>query len=359
MKKQKTIVSAFLLLIGLIIVFGVALLLQKGNFNDQSRASTGTVMLGKLITVTDRSCTKCVEQCPGADNVLRNCHPMESDGTSMESTCNVAGRIEFCGTKSFCCPSPGGKWTTDLTKCPGGAPKVMTPVSYRLLKDGGVCTSIIVSKTLADPLVGKKVIATGSLEEPYFYATELVQNTCVQQCPGKDNVLRNCTPPEADGTSEDSTCNVAGRSASCGGTQFCCPKPGAKWTKDMAQCPTTSTTPTKTPTPTPFPTTVTNTPPTVSTASLPTGNVGRTYSAAVTANDPNKTDRLNITFFGLPAGLVPGPCGGAVNSGQITCYISGTPTTAGYYKVGITATDDHGGATSTSLPLSIVSVVRQ
>ncbi|MCC6711056.1 MAG: hypothetical protein IT416_01755, partial [Candidatus Pacebacteria bacterium] len=34
---------------------------------------------------------------------------------------------------------------------------------------------------------------------------------CQEQCPGNDGVLRNCTPPESDGSSQDSTCNVKGR----------------------------------------------------------------------------------------------------------------------------------------------------
>ena len=63
---------------------------------------------------------------------------------------------------------------------------------------------------------------------------------CKEECPGSDGVLRNCTPPEADGSSEDSICTYAGRVAACGGTDFCCPSAGGKWTKDMTKCPTTT-----------------------------------------------------------------------------------------------------------------------
>ena len=59
----------------------------------------------------------CREQCPGTDGVLRNCHPPESDGSSSDSICNYAGRVEFCGTQNFCCPVAGGRWTTNMTAC--------------------------------------------------------------------------------------------------------------------------------------------------------------------------------------------------------------------------------------------------
>jgi len=162
---------------------------------------------------------------------------MESDGTSVDSLCNSAGRVVSCGSKNYCCPSANGKWTTDLAKCPSAVIPPKSPAAYKLLKDGGSCVAIVASKTLAEPLVGKQVVATGSLQEPYFYASQLTLNKCVEQCPGKDNVLRNCHPAESDGTSEDSTCNTAGRIAACGGISFCCPTPNSAWTKDLTKCP--------------------------------------------------------------------------------------------------------------------------
>ncbi|HOY61377.1 MAG TPA: hypothetical protein PK045_02630, partial [Candidatus Woesebacteria bacterium] len=35
-----------------------------------------------------------------------------------EQSCNSAGRTESCGGKNYCCPSTGGAWTTDMSKCP-------------------------------------------------------------------------------------------------------------------------------------------------------------------------------------------------------------------------------------------------
>lgn len=57
------------------------------------------------------------EACPGSDGVLRNCHPPADDGGPSASLCNQAGRIEFCGTRNYCCPSAGGQWTSNMTAC--------------------------------------------------------------------------------------------------------------------------------------------------------------------------------------------------------------------------------------------------
>ena len=62
--------------------------------------------------------------------------------------------------------------------------------------------------------------------------------SCTEQCPGSDGVLRNCTPPEADGTAQESLCNSAGRTESCGGATYCCPSAGGAWTTDMSACST-------------------------------------------------------------------------------------------------------------------------
>ena len=83
-------------------------------------------------------------------------------------------------------------------------------------------------------------------------------DTCNEQCPGPDGILYNCTPPEADGTSEDSICNAAGRVESCGGSEYCCPEAGGAWTTDMTACtvdpsPSPSPTPEVSPSPSPTP----------------------------------------------------------------------------------------------------------
>ena len=75
-----------------------------------------------------------------------------------------------------------------------------------------------------------------------FYLTQQSQDLrqqasgCTEECPSSDGILRNCTPPEADGTPEESICNSSfvGRVESCGGTQYCCP--GTSWSSDMTAC---------------------------------------------------------------------------------------------------------------------------
>jgi len=59
--------------------------------------------------------TTCSQSCSGT--TLRDCTVKDSDGTSRDSTCNTVGRIESCGGASYCCPSVGGNWTTDMSKC--------------------------------------------------------------------------------------------------------------------------------------------------------------------------------------------------------------------------------------------------
>lgn len=109
--------------------------------------------------------------------------------------------------------------------------------------------------------------------------------TCTQQCPGSDGVLRNCTPPDSDGTSQDSICNsnVVGRIEPCGGTSYCCN--GTKWTTSMTACQTTLS-----PTPTPNSScetlsfTINETPtPTGSSTATPTTTATSTPTASSTA----------------------------------------------------------------------------
>jgi hypothetical protein len=82
------------------------------------------------LTPTPTKPVVCVEQCPGTDGVLRNCHPPEADGTSADSVCNLKGRIEFCGTKNFCCPAAGGVWSSNLALCATLTP---TPTATKTL----------------------------------------------------------------------------------------------------------------------------------------------------------------------------------------------------------------------------------
>lgn len=72
------------------------------------------------------------------------------------------------------------------------------------------------------------------------------QASCTPRCPDsrEPTLLHSCTP-SADGTYE-SLCNLAGRVETCGGSQYCCPSPGATWTTNMSGCPQTTISPSAT-----------------------------------------------------------------------------------------------------------------
>jgi len=76
----------------------------------------GILLVRQQQNISEKADT-CVEQCPGSDGVLRNCHPPESDGTSVDSNCDTSRSVKFCGSSNFCCPSAGGTWTTNMSAC--------------------------------------------------------------------------------------------------------------------------------------------------------------------------------------------------------------------------------------------------
>jgi hypothetical protein len=138
---------------------------------------------------------------------------------------------------------------------------------------------------------------------------------CNEQCPGSDGVLKNCTPPDSDGTSQDSICNQAGRIESCGGQQFCCPQAGGTWTTDMSACGinsctalsftlTVEETPTPTPTSTPT-TTATPTPtPTVTTTTTATPTTTTTTATATATPTLPESGIGTPTIFGIGIGAL-------------------------------------------------------
>ncbi len=54
--------------------------------------------------------------------------------------------------------------------------------------------------------------------------------------PQQPNLLQNCTPPDSDGTPNDSLCTKVGTIEPCGGKNYCCPSAGGAWTTDMTVC---------------------------------------------------------------------------------------------------------------------------
>ena len=114
--------------------------------------------------------------------------------------------------------------------------------------------------------------------------------------------------------------------------------------------------PSQTPTPSPTPPSGRNSPPTITTTSLPNAQVGVYYQAVVGGTDPDPDQLLSLTANGLPDGLSIGPCAvtapGSPSSG-ISCNIVGTPTLAGRNSVSFTISDNLGASRSKNLGITI------
>ncbi|KKP33926.1 MAG: hypothetical protein UR20_C0005G0012 [Candidatus Woesebacteria bacterium GW2011_GWE2_31_6] len=70
--------------------------------------------------------------------------------------------------------------------------------------------------------------------------------TCNEECPSADGVLRNCHPPNSNGSAQESVCSSSGLVAFCGSRNYCCPSAGAPWTTNLTLCATEAPTPTET-----------------------------------------------------------------------------------------------------------------
>ncbi|KKQ50434.1 MAG: hypothetical protein US68_C0005G0001, partial [Candidatus Shapirobacteria bacterium GW2011_GWE1_38_10] len=70
----------------------------------------------------DTNCPSCIAECPDRNDksLLLSCTPSDSDGTTLAIKCSGVGLKASCGGKTYCCPSVGAEWTTDLSKCDGG-----------------------------------------------------------------------------------------------------------------------------------------------------------------------------------------------------------------------------------------------
>ena len=105
---KRTIVITICIVVFLILGVVAGVLLVRQQQNIQEKAS------GSLCPAA--------AACPvsGQPDLLRNCNTANEDGTPQEVSCsNIGnvGQISACGTLSFCCPSLGASWTTDLTLC--------------------------------------------------------------------------------------------------------------------------------------------------------------------------------------------------------------------------------------------------
>lgn len=91
------------------------------------------------------------------------------------------------------------------------------------------------------------------------------------------------------------------------------------------------------------------------TTSLPSGRVRALYSAKISGSDTILNSGLIMNVTGLPRGVVNIGCttGSRYPSSTITCYLQGTPTTWGFYRVRATLTNYLGGFVSKTFNLWI------
>lgn len=92
----------------------------------------GAIFLGVTLVkqnqdVRERAAGNCdnpasIVQCPRSDGNLVSCTPPDANNNAQISTCNSAGRVEDCGGSTFCCPSAGSAWTTNMTACAVATP---------------------------------------------------------------------------------------------------------------------------------------------------------------------------------------------------------------------------------------------
>lgn len=148
----------------------------------------GIVLVRQQQDVREKAQTACVEQCPGSDGVLRNCTPPEADGSSDDSTCNLAGRIELCGGAQYCCPSAGGSWTTNLSLCPQSTPTstatptatpTATATSESLTQSGSTATAT--ATATSTPTATATSTSSGSTPTSAATSTATATSTSVAQ----------------------------------------------------------------------------------------------------------------------------------------------------------------------------------
>lgn len=104
----KTKVKIFGALIGifvLVIGVGAGIFLVNQNQNVNEKASGNCDNPSSIV------------QCPAPNGNLYSCNPPDQNNNAQISMCNEAGRVEVCGGKNYCCPTPGGTWTLDMTAC--------------------------------------------------------------------------------------------------------------------------------------------------------------------------------------------------------------------------------------------------
>lgn len=97
----------------------------------------------------------------------------------------------------------------------------------------------------------------------------------------------------------------------------------------------------------------TNAQPTITTSSLPVGQIQRLYAAEIVGTDTNTNNNLDINIEGLPLGIYKNNCQETAEGGKVSCTISGTPLKSGDFVLNVKITDGFGGEASKKLNLII------
>jgi len=112
-KKGMIVGSIVVIFLAISIVAGVFLVQRQQNISEKASTSV--------------SLCPAAEACPvaGEADLLRSCTSIGSDSAPQEISCSSisnVGVITTCGTKSYCCPSLGASWTSDISLCSTPSP---------------------------------------------------------------------------------------------------------------------------------------------------------------------------------------------------------------------------------------------
>lgn len=234
---KKKAISSLILVVGLFVIGVGAFVLNKTgiNFLFGEKAASGAfvTLTGILKKTADSKCYNILpSEYKSTPYVLEGSFPILNSGDTRQKE-----KITSLISTVIAAPAPPRYPTSSTVPStrPTKGPRP-TPANYDF---STTCRPIYATSDMVGNLLAQKVVVTGVQNGVVLYAKSIKSTTvssCKEQCPGTDGVLRNCTPPEADGTAQESLCNSVGRVESCGGAQYCCPTLGGAWTKDLTKC---------------------------------------------------------------------------------------------------------------------------
>lgn len=103
------------LIIGAIIVLFLAISIPAGVYLVKQQQDIREKAEEALLCPAAEACPV-----PGDPTLLRSCSSVSDGQTPVDVSCSTianVGTTTLCGAVSYCCPSLGASWTTDLTLC--------------------------------------------------------------------------------------------------------------------------------------------------------------------------------------------------------------------------------------------------